>query len=121
MIMAVAGLVLALLAPAPADVKGKWDGTVTATRDDGTLNEDQALLILDQKDNTVTGTVGGSETDQHPITSGTIEGSKVVLLAKNANNDREYRIELTLENDELKGIISTGDRKAQLVAKRRKP
>jgi hypothetical protein len=116
----VVGLLLASIAAAPADVKGTWDGKLTAQRDDGSASEDTVLLILDQKEAAVTGTIGGSESDQHPITSGTIEGSKVTIVAKNMNNDREYRLELTLENDELKGTVVSGTRKAQVVAKKRK-
>jgi hypothetical protein len=120
MLLAVGGLLLALAAAPAVDVKGKWDGTITGERPDGTKSDDQALLILDQKDTTVTGTVGGSETDQHPITSGTIEGNKLILLAKNANNEREYRIELTIEGDQMTGTLTSGDRRAQIVAKKRK-
>ena len=113
-------LMLAAVTAAPADVKGKWDGTVTAQRDDGSASEDTVLLILDQKDATVTGTIGGSESDQHPITSGTIEGSKVTILAKHTTNEREFRLELTLSDEELKGTVFSGTRKAQIVAKKRK-
>jgi hypothetical protein len=122
MLMAMAGslLALALTAAVPADVKGKWDGKVTSQRDDGSTSEDAALLILDQKDTTVTGSVGGSETDQHPITSGTLEGNRLKLTAKNTGNGREYSIELTLEGDELKGTVTSGARKGQVHAKRRK-
>jgi hypothetical protein len=119
MVLAVASLLMALVAPAPADVKGKWDGTLTATRDDGGTREDSALLILDQKDTTITGSVGGSETDQHPITSGTIEGNKVVITAKSASG-REFRLELTLENDQLKGTVASGEMRGQVQARKRK-
>jgi hypothetical protein len=120
MVFAVAGLLLASIVASPADVKGKWDGKLVGQRSDGTTSEDVVLLILDQKDSTVTGTVGGSETDQHPITSGTIDGNKLTLVAKNANNGREYRLDLTLDNDELKGTVISGERKAQLQARKRK-
>lgn len=120
MVIAMASLLLALVATTPADVKGKWDGTVTSQRDDGTADEDSALLILDQEDTTITGTVGSDEADQHPITSGTIEGNKITLVAKNTNNGREYRIELTLEQDEMKGTVTSGDRRGQVRATRRK-
>jgi hypothetical protein len=113
-------LMLAAVTAAPADVKGKWDGKLTAQREDGTASEDTVLLILDQKDATVTGTIGGNESDQHPITSGTVEGSKVTILARNTNSDREYRLELTLENDELKGTVVSGTRTAQVLVKKRK-
>ncbi len=95
MLFAVAGLSLALVMGSAADVKGKWDGKITGQRPDGTTSEDTALLILDQKDSTITGTIGGSESDQHPITSGTIDGSKVTLVAKNTKNGRELTLELT--------------------------
>jgi hypothetical protein len=120
MVMVMA-LMLAALTAAPADVKGKWDGTVTVQREDGSAAEDTVLLILDQKDATVTGTIGGSESDQHPITSATIDGSTVTILAKHTSNEREFRLELTLGEEELKGTVVSGTRKAQIVAKKRKP
>ena len=119
MIIATALALAAVLAGAPADVSGKWDGKLTMQRD-GETREDSALLILAQKGTTITGTVGGNESDQHPITLGTIDGDKVVLVAKNARNDREYRIELTLSGDELKGTIASGDRRGEVYAKKRK-
>lgn len=118
--MAVATLLLALIAAPQQNVTGKWDGQLTSQRDDGTTSNDTALLILEQKDKTVTGTVGGSESDQHPITSGTIDGNKISLVAKHSTNGREYHIELTLENDELKGTLTSGARKGQIQAKKRK-
>lgn len=120
MVLVVTGLLLALSASSAADVKGKWEGKLTAQREDGTTNVDSALLILDQKEAAITGTVGGSETDQHPITSGTIEGNKVSLTAKHLTNGREYRIELTVDGEEMKGTVVTGERRAQLVVKKRK-
>ena len=61
MVFAVTGLLVALMAAPSADVKGKWDGKITGQREDGTTSEDSALLILDQKDATITGTVGCNE------------------------------------------------------------
>jgi hypothetical protein len=116
----VVALMLAAMTAAPADIKGTWDGKVTAQREDGSASEDTVLLILDQKDAAVTGTIGGSESDQHPITSGTVDGAKVTILARHATNDREFRLELTLTNDELAGTVVSGTRKGQIVAKKRK-
>jgi hypothetical protein len=120
MLFAVAGLALALVAGSAADVKGKWDGKITTERPDGTMSEDTALLILDQKETNITGTVGGNEEDQHPIASGQIDGTKVTLMATHSTNGREYRIELTLEGDEMKGTLTSGERRGQLSVKRRK-
>jgi hypothetical protein len=111
---------LAALVAAPANIKGTWDGTLTSQRPDGTTSETPTLFVLDQKDGTVTGTIGGNETDQHPITSGSIDGDKVVIDAKHTNNGREFHLELTIENDEMKGTVRSGDRTGQLTVKRRK-
>jgi hypothetical protein len=120
MLFAVAGLSMALVLGSAADVKGKWDGKLTGQRSDGTTSEDTALLLLDQKDSTITGTIGGNESDQHPITSGTVDGNKVVIVARHTTNDREFRLELTLEGDEMKGTVTSGERKGTIQLKKRK-
>lgn len=113
-------LLLTLTAAPQANLTGKWDGTISGSAPDGSARTEQALLILEQKDKTVTGSVGRDEADRHPIVSGSIDGKKVTILAKHARNDREFRIELTLENDELKGTVTVGDQSVQLEAKKRK-
>ena len=120
MLFAIASLSLALLVGAPADVTGTWEGTLTGQRPDGTTSEDSAYMVLEQKGTSVTGTVGGNVNDQHPITSGSLEGAKLTLLAKNANNDREYKIELTLDGDVMKGTVTSGERSGQVSLKRMK-
>jgi hypothetical protein len=120
MLLAMTTLLMTLAAAAPADLKGKWDGTVSAPRADGSTDEDTVLLVLDQKDKAVTGTIGGNENDQHPITEGTIDGSKVTILAKHAGNGREFRLELTLAGEELKGTVTSGERRGTVHARRRK-
>jgi hypothetical protein len=119
MLFAVASLLLTLVQAAPANVKGTWEGTLIGLKDDGSQKEDTALLILDQKEATVTGTVGGSQDDQFPITSGTVEGNKVTLVAKNEGG-REFRVELTLEDGQLKGTVASGERTGKLQVRRRK-
>ena len=49
-----------------------------------------------------------------------IEGNKITIQAKHTTNDREFRLELTVEGDEIKGTLTSGERKADLVAKKRK-
>ena len=120
MMVLVLSLTAALLTAAPANIKGKWEGTLTSERQDGSTNSDTVLLVLDQKDGTVTGTVGGSETDQHPITAGSVQDDKVVLDAKHLTNGREYHIELTVEQDVMKGTVKSGDRTGQIEVKKRK-
>ena len=65
-------------------------GHVTGERPDGTTNEDTALVILDQKDGKITGSLGGDDGDQHPISSATIEGNKLTLKATHTGNGREF-------------------------------
>jgi hypothetical protein len=120
MMLALTTLLLSALAAAPADVTGKWEGTLTASRPDGTTRDDTVLLILTQKDGTITGSVGGSDTDQHPITAGTIEGDKVVIAARHAENGREYRLELKLQSEELNGTVTSGEMRGEVRTKRRK-
>ena len=110
------GLVLALVA-APADVTGKWEGKISSTRD-GNPKEDSALLILEQKESTITGSIGGSETDQHKITSGSVADDKVTIKATTPNG-RELTLELTVEKDEMKGTITAGERVGQLHVKKK--
>jgi hypothetical protein len=121
MLILVAGLMLAgSLSAAPADVTGKWEGSVTATREDGTQDHDRALIILEQKGGEITGTIGGGEDDQHPISKGTIEGDKVTITATHRTNGRELRLELTLSGDELKGTVETAKRRGEVTLKRQK-
>ena len=120
MLLAMATILLSALTAAPADVTGKWEGRLTATRSDGSAHEDTVLLILNQKEGTITGSIGGGEDDQHAITTGTIEGDKVVIVARHPTNGREYRLELTLQNEELNGTVTRGDQRAEVRAKRRK-
>jgi hypothetical protein len=120
MMLAIATILLSALAAAPADVTGTWEGSLTATRSDGSSRDDTAVLILTQKDGTITGTVGGSDTDQHPITAGTIQGDKIMITARHATNGREYKLELKLQNEELTGTVTSGEMKGEVRAQRRK-
>ena len=119
MILAVLSLVVGLVA-APADVTGKWDGKISGQRPDGAPHDSPALLILQQKGTTITGSIGGDENDRHAITSGTIEDNKVTILAKNDTNGREFRLELVLDGDTLSGMAYSGDEKVKVQVRRRK-
>jgi hypothetical protein len=120
MLFAMAALSLFLAVTPAADVTGNWEGKISGTREDGSKTEDTALLMLKQKGATITGTIGGNENDQHPITKGTIEGNKISIVAANSRNGREMQLDMTVDGDELKGTLRIGERKADLLAKRRK-
>lgn len=97
------------------------EGRLTAARNDGSTHEDTVLLILkQQEDGTITGTIGGGENDQHAISTGRIDGDKVLIVAKHETNGREYRLELTLQNEELNGTVTAGEQRAEVRTKRRK-
>jgi hypothetical protein len=119
MILAMAGLLFVSLSVSPADVTGRWEGTVVSERSDGSTNEDGALLILTQKGTTITGSIGGGDNDQFPITSGSIDGNRITIAAT-AQNGRDYLVELTVEGDELKGTVTSGERQAEVRARKRK-
>jgi hypothetical protein len=121
MLMAALGLALTLVAGTAADVTGKWEGKITGQRPDGSTAEDTALLILTQKGSAITGTVGGGENDQHPITSGTIDGNKITIAGKNTRNERDIKLELTVEGETMKGTLNIGERSATIVVNKRKP
>ena len=118
--LAMAVLSMALAIAVPADVTGRWAGTLTAERPDGSTHQDSVLLILEQKGSSLTGTIGGHENDRHPITKGTIDGNRVSIQATSANGERQFQLELTLDADEMKGTLTSGERKAQIAVKRSK-
>lgn len=121
MLALMVGLLLAgVVSGSPADVTGKWEGSVTATREDGSRDNDRALVILKQKDTVIAGTIGGGEDDQHPITSGTIDGDKVTITATHTTNGREFRLELTVNGDEMKGTVETAKGRGEVTLKRQK-
>jgi hypothetical protein len=47
-------------------------------------------------------------------------GHLVVIAARHATNGREYRLELTLQNEELNGTATAGERRAEVRTKQRK-
>ena len=121
MIFVAMALSLALAVQAPIDVTGKWAGEITRVNVLVARRiRSSALLILTQKDRTITGTAGGDESDRNPITSGTIDGNQINLVVMHERNQREFKIELTVEGDEMKGTVLLGERRGQIALKKRK-
>ena len=75
---------------------------------------------MTQKDRTITGTAGGEESDRNSITSGTIDGNEINLVVMHERNKREFKIELTVEGDEMKGTVVAGERRGQIALKKRR-
>jgi hypothetical protein len=79
-----------------ADFTGKWSGSFKT--DDG---EQPAYLILKQDGDSLTGSGGPNESEQHPINSGKVDGQKMVFDV--ATGKGTIHMELTAEGDTLKG------------------
>jgi hypothetical protein len=96
-ILAVLLCTLPLLA---ADVTGTWTGT-------GKLpdREVTAHFILKQQGSTITGSVGGSESDQQPIASGKIEGDQVTMEVPAGNGSYKVSLKLAADGNTLKGEV----------------
>jgi hypothetical protein len=109
-------LFASVLTLAAADVTGTWSGTFTP--EDG--NEGPALLILQQKGESLTGTAGPNEESRHEILNGKVTGDKVSFVA----GREPMKFELTLKGDELSGQVTRerdGQKQtAQLNVKRAK-
>lgn len=98
-------LAFSALAAFGADASGKWSGTFIINAD-GEIKDDSILLNLKQSGSVITGSGGPNEEKQFPITTGKIEGNKIVL---NVQAEHDLMIVLTLQMD---GDHITGDAKA---------
>ena len=105
LLMLAAGTVFA------ADVTGKWRGTLTPeNRDPG-----PALVILEQKGETLTGTGGPDENERHDIRNGKVSGDKITFEI--AAGEAVMTFELTQAGDELSGEIRRDREGQKQVAK----
>jgi hypothetical protein len=115
---------LAIVATADVNVTGKWSGSFNITGPDGSSKESTALLILKQNGTEITGSVGPSEAEQHPIQKGRIDGDKIALEAQDVNNNRVIKFDLLIVEDRIKGeatMSANGEsRKAKLDVGRAK-
>ena len=106
-------------AAAAADVSGKWTGTFKATAPDGQTREGTAVLVLKQTGETITGTAGPDESEQHALAKGKIEGDKITL-----ETDDGVKLDLVLTGERLAGDVTitrdNGTMKAKLDVGRAK-
>ena len=93
-------------AASASDLSGKWTGTIDV-KENGESKTVPVLLILKQDGTKLTGSGGGSEEDQHPITKGSVDGDKVKIEAQ-AEDDTFY-LELTVDGDQMSGDVRKGD------------
>jgi hypothetical protein len=90
------------MAAAAADVSGKWSGTFTPEGRDAS----SAYAILKQTGAALTGSAGPSEGIQWPGLTGSIQGSKVTIEVKSAEDGTVYKCVLVLTGDHLKGDVA---------------
>ena len=106
-------LALAVLAPAiaaqtTASFTGKWEGTFTMQRPDGTEgNPDDVVFNLTQKGKLLTGTAGPSN-EQWTIAKGAVAAGKATFEVQQPNGPL-FKFTLTIVKGRLQGEM-TGER-----------
>jgi len=105
----------ALTAAADTNVSGKWSGSFNITGPDGETKDATAFLVLQQKGNEITGSVGPSEDEQFPIGKGKIEGDKISIEADHEGHS--IKLDLILEADRITGEASMSGEGQGLKAK----
>jgi hypothetical protein len=108
------GLALLLTATAwGSDVSGAWTGKLVLD----TGNTMSAYVHLKQKGDVVTGTQGPSEDNQFPITTGRIDGERLVIEAK--PGPAILRLSMKLNGNKLVGDVFEDERKIGTVSLRK--
>ena len=116
-------LTLLLFAPpliAAEDFTGKWTGSFTTTRDDGTERAQGIVLDLKQKGAELTGTAGPTEERQWPL-KGKVDANKVTFDLESTEGSIKFT--LVFAEGHLKGdaVSEQGGqtRKAKIDAQRK--
>ncbi|MGB9458792.1 MAG: hypothetical protein WCB12_22285 [Bryobacteraceae bacterium] len=95
-----------VLSAANVNVSGKWSGSFSLTRPDGTNDDGTAFAVLKQEGGHVTGTAGPDEEHQWTIAKGAISGNKVTFEVTSDQDGTVFKCNLVLEGDHLKGPVS---------------
>lgn len=86
----------------PADVTGKWNGTLTRTAPDGQTQSLNVMFDLTQKGKVLSGTVGPNAERQWKIEEGAVNGSKVTFRVQQPEGPmRTFTLQLV--KDRLEG------------------
>jgi hypothetical protein len=106
--VAALALVLAALAPLAAQsaaaFTGKWEGTFTRTRPDGTENKDEVVFNLTQKGAVLTGTAGPAE-QQWEIAKGAVKEGKATFEVQQPNGPL-FKFALSIVKGRLQGDMA---------------
>src|SRR5262245_31338870 len=100
MTKAILALLVSGLSLLAADVTGTWTGTVKLPDQDVA-----AHFILKQYGKTVTVSVGGSESDQRPISSGKIEGDQVTMEVPAGNGSYKVSLKVAADGNSMSGEV----------------
>jgi len=82
-----------------ADVTGKWSGMGTKGDESHEL-----FFVMKQDGKTLTGSGGPSESEQHPMDPGTVEGDRVQFKVPIGDNGA-LSFDLKTSGDEMKGQV----------------
>jgi len=117
MMLALATILLSAVTVAPADVTGKWEGPLTATRSDGSTHQDTVLLILTQK--------GGTKSvGARPISMRSVRARSTATRWSSwpgtPRTGASTGSSSKLQDEELNGTVTVGEWRAEVRTKRRK-
>jgi len=112
-------LVLAALAPAvaaqtAANFTGKWEGSFTRQRPDGTEDSNKVVFDLTQKGKELTGTAGPPD-QQLKIEKGAVNAGKATFEVQPPNGPL-FKFALTIVKDRLQGEM-VGERDGQVAGR----
>lgn len=98
--------VCAGLAAQTPDFNGKWTGTLTGIRPDGTTgNPNPMEMNLTQKGKVLTGTAGPNAETQWKVENGVVTGNKATFQVTQATNGVVHKFTVTLTRDKIAGDI----------------
>jgi hypothetical protein len=102
-----AGLAPTVAAQKAASFTGKWEGTFTRQRDDGTEDTNKVAFDLTQKGKELTGTAGPPE-QPFKIEKGAVNAGKATFEVQQPNGPL-FKFTLSIVKDRLQGEM-TGER-----------
>ena len=109
--LAAIAFALAVLIPAAAlaqagSFTGKWEGTLTNVRPDGTTGTPNPMhMTLTQKGKVLTGTAGPNAEMQWKVEKGVVNGNKATFEVTQMPNGALHKFSVTLVKGQIEGDI----------------
>jgi hypothetical protein len=100
-VLVLSALTSSVAAQTAASFTGKWEGTFTMTRPDGSVDSDPLVFNLTQKGKVLTGT-GGPENQQWNIEKGEVNAGKATFQIQQPNGPL-FKFTLTIVKGRLQG------------------